>query len=121
MFDQFFHFYFSYLNSFLYAGVNLLGIYAGFVLLRRTRNKGPLLVMIGCIAKLFVGISFPLSNFLQDRFYLDYDLIQQIWLSLSFCDLLGTALLLIGLVLIAKEFRAHLDYQNISQNLSKSP
>lgn len=117
MFDQFFDFYFSYLNSFVYAMVNIIGIYGGSLLVKRTRNQGPLIVRLSCLMKLAVGLMFPMSNFLENRFLLDYEMMQIAWLTLSLLDLIATMLLLVGVVLIAQDFRARLDSENIAQSL----
>ena len=109
MFEQFFDLFFNYLNSLLYAGMNLIGIYAGVVLLNRTRNRGPFLILVASVIKLFVGLSFPLANFLWERYHFDYNVMQQFWLGLSLLDLTSTTLLLVGVTLVAKDLRALID------------
>ena len=116
MFDQFFEFYFSYISSLLYAGVSIIGIFAGLALKGRTRTKGPLLLLLGSSIKIFVGLSFPLSNILNEKLYLDYSLIKNVWFSLNLADISGTALSLFGVALISKDFRALLATQSIKEH-----
>ncbi|MGJ8725884.1 MAG: hypothetical protein ACSHYB_15110 [Roseibacillus sp.] len=109
MFDQLFDFYFSYFNSLVYGLVSIVGIYGASRLLGRTRNRGPLLILLTCTTKLIVGLTFPLSNLLEDRYFLAYRMMQKVWLSLSLVDLVATMLLLLGILLMAQDFRALLD------------
>lgn len=117
MFDQFFTFYFSYFNSAVYGLMHIFGILGGCLLLGRTRNRGPLLIVAASITKLLVGVFFPLSNYLEDRFLWDYERMQMIWLSLSLADLVSMATVLLGIFLVAKDFRSLLDAQQPSSSL----
>ena len=73
MFDQFVSFYFNYLNSLLFAGVSLIGLYGGYLLIGRTQSKGPLLVVISCLAKVLVGVAVPITVFLSEQTFLFFD------------------------------------------------
>ena len=109
MIDHFFYFYFSYLNYWVYGLVSILGIYGASLLLKRTRNRGPLLVLLTCIVKVVVGVTFPLLNYLDKLNSPSLNTIQTIYLAFSLADLIATMLLLLGIVLIARDFRALLD------------
>lgn len=114
MFDQFFNFYFSYLNSAIYGLIHLAGILGCWLLLGRTRNRGPLLIVAASLAKLLVGLLFPLFNFLEHHYLWTFQRMQLIWLSLSLADLVSMAVLLLGIFLVAKDFRSLLDAQQTS-------
>ncbi|WP_411846203.1 hypothetical protein AAFN60_00535 [Roseibacillus persicicus] len=121
MFDQFLDLYFSYIHSAVYALAQVIGIYASILLLRKTRNAGPLLLLACCIGKMGISLLYVAISYFEKNYYVDYEDVQLIWLGLSAIDLVTTIFLLVGVVLIAKDFRALIDQQKFSQDLPKVP
>lgn len=113
MYDQLLEIFFSYLSSLLYAGVSIIGIVAGLMLRGKTRNKGPLLILLGSSLNFLVGLLFPLSNFLQYKLSLEYSVLNHFWVTLNLADISSTSLLLVGLLLVAIDFRAFLTQDQI--------
>ena len=101
-----------------------VSIAASRVLWKRTQSVGPVLMFFGSIGNLLIQLSQLLFNLLLTRLLgfagLSADAIQQFYLATSFSSVVCHALVVAGVFLIAKEFRAHLDHQKISQGLPKT-
>lgn len=116
VFDELQYLFYSYWNSLIYAAISVLGIVAAMRLIGRTRNKGPLIILVASIAKIVVGISFPVSNYFFNDDFDNYVILQPFWLGLSFLDIVASALLGLGLLLVAVDFRALLEVNALTQD-----
>ncbi|MGJ8725883.1 MAG: hypothetical protein ACSHYB_15105 [Roseibacillus sp.] len=100
-----------------------LAIAASRVLWKKTENAGPLLLFIGSIGSLLVELSQLVFNLLLTKLLsmngFTTEFMQQFYLATAFSSVVCNALVFAGIFLIAKEFRAHLEHQKISQDSPK--
>ncbi|WP_200389933.1 hypothetical protein [Roseibacillus ishigakijimensis] len=125
MFDlfEFYIPYFNYLSPLVYLFLNGLGFYGGWLLKGRTRSPGPLFVLWGSIFNSLLLLLLPTYSLLNDRLtqgvIIGPNFETLFWLVLDFGQILSTAALLFGLVLIAQDFRAHLEESEREKSLSE--
>lgn len=94
--------------------INVLGIYAATLLLKRTRTKGPWILLFACITSILVSISFPIFQFLFISRDLQTEVEILFYLAASCADLLAFALQGFAIALIAYEFRALLNLREMT-------
>lgn len=110
----------SYLFPVFQILLSILGIYAARLLMGRTRNKGPVLLLIASSAYILlsiIGILFRTIFSLR----VDSDTTMFFWMGSSSGYMVAMGLFFFAILLIAQDFRSFLETKKIQDSLHQPP
>ena len=96
-----------------------LGIYVGFILKGISRTKAALLIVSSNIAMLIANIGNLAADPIQKLFNISFEQMLWVWIASSLLYRISFALLIFGLLLLAKEFQAFIKDKRFREQIQQ--